>query len=470
MRLQLGADLELYGRVFRVVECDEFTRWFCFNAGHDVGEAELLPDDPFFRSAVMSRRNTTSRPATLQIKIKPARALAEASLGSSCNNKSLLQYLQNDRYVLVFSCYWDNQENFGCRTYYDLHYFLSDDTAEIKVKPIKNSGCASYATFLRRGRLPKTLQEPTWSDYKHRRSDCYVPEDLIVGKNIEVYGRSFHLYDCDEFTRQFYREFLSIEQSKETIEDEKFEEPPINWPCHSLGIGTDEDTIQSCLRITPKRPHPRERELLFGDDITLNFKAILVSNFEEDKDREFRISIRHLTDKITVFEYAKRNSGHAGGKFLEANSLPNPLTGRNCSACDFFVGAEVILNGYKFRITEADERTLQAESGDLIDVDFLKEKLSGLLTEHEILTVIRTGAATQELTEGQEEGKKCHSGARHNRRESVVFARAQSLLCANHHVGWNYEGAADSPVGGSLALGGILSNTRRCRLFYEDVT
>ena len=37
-----------------------------------------------------------------------------------------------------------------------------------------------------------------------------------------------------------------------------------------------------------------------------------MSNLKEDIGREFRISIRELTDKITVFEYQKRNSGHVG--------------------------------------------------------------------------------------------------------------------------------------------------------------
>ena len=48
-----------------------------------------------------------------------------------------------------------------------------------------------------------------------------------------------------------------------------------------------------------------------------------------------------------------------GGKFLEANTLVNPQTGRKFSARDFFVGAEVTLNGHMFKITAADERTMQ---------------------------------------------------------------------------------------------------------------
>jgi len=37
-----------------------------------------------------------------------------------------------------------------------------------------------------------------------KKEEFYVPEDLICGKTINVFGRQCFIYDCDEYTHQFY--------------------------------------------------------------------------------------------------------------------------------------------------------------------------------------------------------------------------------------------------------------------------
>lgn len=61
--------------------------------------------------------------------------------------------------VLRFFGYWDDQETeHGYLHKLEIHYFLSDDTIEIKEKVAENSGRDSGFMFLRRGKLPKTCK------------------------------------------------------------------------------------------------------------------------------------------------------------------------------------------------------------------------------------------------------------------------------------------------------------------------
>lgn len=40
----------------------------------------------------------------------------------------------------------------------------------------------------------------------------YSVHDLILGQKINIYNRDFLLIDCDEFSKNFFKEELGIEQ------------------------------------------------------------------------------------------------------------------------------------------------------------------------------------------------------------------------------------------------------------------
>ena len=71
---------------------------------------------------------------------------------------TLKQFLDHDRHVLRFYCFWDDTDSmFGDPRELVLHYFLADDTIEIREVIPANSGRDAAPVFLRRGPVPKDV-------------------------------------------------------------------------------------------------------------------------------------------------------------------------------------------------------------------------------------------------------------------------------------------------------------------------
>ncbi len=70
-----------------------------------------------------------------------------------------------------------------------INYHLDDDTLYITEPKVENAGIPQ-GVFLKRHKIPKgdgSLENYSW-------------RDLNLGSNIDVYGRVFRIYDCDDFT------------------------------------------------------------------------------------------------------------------------------------------------------------------------------------------------------------------------------------------------------------------------------
>ncbi|CAE7302646.1 EFHC2, partial [Symbiodinium pilosum] len=81
-----------------------------------------------------------------------------------------------------------------------------------------NAGCAPYPIFWRRSPLRKNPYIAPAPGMLEPPPVIYKPEDLIVGETIDVLGREIVLYDCDDFTRSFYRSYMGMEQASIKID------------------------------------------------------------------------------------------------------------------------------------------------------------------------------------------------------------------------------------------------------------
>ncbi|KAJ3039649.1 EF-hand domain-containing member C2 [Rhizophlyctis rosea] len=380
----VGKEVTFYGRTFKIVGCDNFTRDFLSALNITAPPNTLFPPDPY----ELCRADLLSR-------MKPTRPRAPKT--------SLKKFLENDRRVLRFYCMWDDTNSvFGDLRHMVIHYFLSDDTIEIRESIPANSGRESNTLFLRRCRLPKRPRVFLYGQSEGggegaqqqqqaqgTATEYFTDRDFTIGTVLHLYGRPFVICDCDEFTKEYYRDKYGVEEFN-PVHIEDYEEdgngekkdhqlpyspvPPdlLPFPPTSLSSlkqpppGVAPNSMEAAVKAlsmpliggTPAAKKDFKKLSLY-DGVVLRFAAGLKTNRQVDKDRRFVISLHVADDTVSVFEPRSRNSGVVGGKFLEKQKIGRPDGCGVYGVGDFAIGAELTFFHHPFIITGADEYAIK---------------------------------------------------------------------------------------------------------------
>jgi len=363
--LKMGTSITIYGRTFRVVDADPFTKWFYDNAGMDIGTEEEQPTDTFLDTEVWKKESLVKNQG-LPRDVMEGKAQNEKKMGGGGNNRGLKQFLENDRKVLRFYGYWDDKTRYGARWYFTIHYFLADDTVEINNMYMRNVGKWLVPSFFKRGKLPLFPQTVAMPGMISAPSPILLPKDIEVGKTIPVYGREVFIYDCDDATADFYEKYMGKRPEKVEVPEEKYQHKTLLPPPWN-GLGAEQDTLNGVKQVTERaRPHRDMTKLFMYGNKALRFEAVPENNVPEDAHRKWLIEYFLADNTILVGERHIRNSGcWDGGKYKERD-LPggerrtiNPDTGRPFEAHEFYVGALVNILYMPMRIIRADEWSLK---------------------------------------------------------------------------------------------------------------
>jgi len=357
--LRVGAELAVYGRVFHLVDCDEFTRQFFDENGQCLAGPEQYPVDAF------TLKQTAPVVAHNKL-MNPLKNFMEASLGKQMGQdiRSTQKFLKNDGRVLRFYCLWNDSKMYGEQRPYILHYFLADDTVEVLEVRQHNSGRDAFPALLARSKLPVNHSEIAPDLSKIGRPDDenvqFLTEEMIkVGTYVNVYGRKLLVCGADNFTENFYINNYGMSPEdfpRLNMEDHKVAVPKLAPPPYT-GFGTEEDSLGSFLYLMPKVPKADFKKLMENDGMNLRFLAKFSNPQSEDRDRRFLVTYYLNNDTISVFEKFKRNSGFIGGKFLERSRQKNVATSEYFKPADFAVGQRLTVNQYDFDLIEMDQYT-----------------------------------------------------------------------------------------------------------------
>jgi len=341
--LNTAMDLIAYKKRIRLYECDEFTREYLTSEGIEVNPNELPPNDFY----------TASRNVQLKTYKSPS------------DEDPLRKFLTLDRVVLRFWAIWDEREQlYGEVRKFLVHFYMADDTLEIREMHTPNNGRDPFPILVSRQRFPRRLIPKTYPSVEKEiiseSTGFFEAGDLIVGEKINVGGRNMLLFDCDEATRRFSQARLNIVQPA-AVDIKSYyaagDAPTVPLPDYN-GFGSLEDSEQNCKKIVPNRPKKNYLKMLVNGNEKLRFKAKMIGKNPIDDEREFVIEIRLADDLIAIHEIPRKNAGMRTGRFLEPSLIPKPGSNQNTPTVygvnDFSIGAVIVAFNHRFVITDCD--------------------------------------------------------------------------------------------------------------------
>lgn len=270
-----------------------------------------------------------------------------------------------DRHVLRFQGYFkesvveSNLENHRVRKF-TMYYYLEDDSCHI-IEPRQDNSGLPQGTLIRRHRFPAP-------------GGGYIkPEDIVVGQDLLVYGRTMRITDCDPFTRDYFKQIGHEQDLPHDVEEDAF------------------SRTQTAMRmkeaVQPRTYEKNYREVMLGgghinrdmqqylemDRKVLRFYAVVddmsTPQFER---RPFVILFFLADDQVEIREQYPLNCGRDNFPiFFRKNKMPigpavcdGPQTqvrkkGEFVHGHDLYVGQYVSLIGNQFFIYDADDFTRQ---------------------------------------------------------------------------------------------------------------
>lgn len=366
--LHVGGSVPLYGKVCQLTDCDPFTRdWYESNGYPPQPDALETPDDGVSLKRITTETKIPIPPMTYEKRYR------EIMLGGGHLNENMQQFMEMDGKVCRFYAILDdmNTPQFERRPFI-VHFFLSDDTIELREMYPRNCGRQEFAVFYHRSKLPRVTSGKdanlTGSRLLHgpmdsalRRKDFIQLGDLAVGKVLKVLDQELLIHDADLFTRHFYKEQLGIELEDAldvSLPKKPFGSQPI--PPYT-GYGTEEDSMASVLNLIPKVPKKDVKRLFANEGKLLRFTAKLANPRPEDKIREFIVTFYLKDGHVMVHEPPIRNSGVIGGRFIQKGRYLNQNTNKWFEEDDFNViglkDCKVVIAGNALALTGWDDYT-----------------------------------------------------------------------------------------------------------------
>ncbi len=265
--------------------------------------------------------------------------------------QSQKQFLDNDRRVLRFFTRSDDKP-------YTVHYYLADDTLEIRECHYPNDGTDSFSVCLRRQKLPDRIDvnQPGQNFIGDNYLTC---DEITPDSDINAYGRIYEITGVDDFTQGYYAKNYGYQFPLGKVVHRAAAEPVARQVPPYNGFGDEQDTLGQQYKLVPQKAKVDFFKAMDNSAKILRFTARFNTRVPEDVDRRFIISFYLADDTIGVYEPAQKNSGIIEGKFLHRRKYKN-VDNNNAiiTPSDLAIGGNVKVNGHSFHILSADDYTV----------------------------------------------------------------------------------------------------------------
>jgi hypothetical protein len=258
-----GAELNIYGRIYTIVDCDRECKRYMSKLGYDFGEAIEIPNnDGTYESA-----NRVVKPSYLSKRIR------------SGDEEKVLKFsgVWNGFDVQLFYKIFDNTISLFC-----INEINPSDRRAVVQMLLKNTkvvkeiydGSEDESTILITTAEEVGLPTTTTTRY------FLHWHDLRIGAVLPMQGLVVRLLDADKATREFYKSYNIPLSEGIPVEKPKVELAKPAIPPHT-GFGSYDDSVTSCQgSLIPHTLRKNLSKIKQFEGVKIQYKAILVDPVE----------------------------------------------------------------------------------------------------------------------------------------------------------------------------------------------